>query len=176
MRRMHVVVAIVATMALLLAPAALARADGDTTRALTLTRAEQDLLTLINQTRAKNDLQPVKISTSLTKAARAHSDQMLAKDYFSHNSYSGEAFSSRIVRFGYGRKGFTFWKVGEDIYFGTGLLGTPQGAMSGWMKSPAHKAVILTGSFREIGIGIDTGTYKGMSRARMFTIDFGRRY
>ena len=42
------------------------------------------------------------------------------------------------------------------------------------MKSPSHRPNILNGKFREVGIGIATGSYNG-ARKTMWTADFGTR-
>ena len=44
-----------------------------------------------------------------------------------------------------------------------------------WMDSSGHRANILDGRFREVGIGTYTGTYKGKKGYTMYTVDFGRR-
>jgi uncharacterized protein YkwD len=43
------------------------------------------------------------------------------------------------------------------------------------MKSKQHKRNILRDSFREVGIGINTGTYKTYNDVTMATVDFGVR-
>jgi hypothetical protein len=37
-----------------------------------------------------------------------------------------------------------------------------------------HSSNILKKSFREVGIGVLTGTYKSCNQAMMYTVDFGR--
>jgi uncharacterized protein YkwD len=39
------------------------------------------------------------------------------------------------------------------------------------MGSPGHRANILSGRFREVGVGAHTGDYK----TTMYTVDFGAR-
>ncbi|HZG64179.1 MAG TPA: CAP domain-containing protein [Rubrobacteraceae bacterium] len=53
-------------------------------------------MNLQNQTRARYSLPGFCVHPSLHNAARAHSAEMIAKDYFSHNSYNGESFSNRL--------------------------------------------------------------------------------
>ena len=43
------------------------------------------------------------------------------------------------------------------------------------MNSPGHRANILSGSFRAIGIGIAAGTPYGGGGGATYTTDFGRR-
>ena len=43
---------------------------------------------------------------------------MAVRKYFEHDSPDGETWSSRIVRYGYTREGCSYWKAGENIYYG----------------------------------------------------------
>jgi uncharacterized protein YkwD len=40
------------------------------------------------------------VHEALTQAAQYHSQEMIDKGYFDHNSYDGESFSTRLERFG----------------------------------------------------------------------------
>lgn len=139
----------------------------------TLTAKEQLVIQLLNKERTSRGLAPVSANASLVKAARAHSTEMVHRRYFSHNSYNGRAFWSRLIDFGYGRTGYRSWAVGECIAWGQGLLGTPQAIVDGWMHSASHRAIILKPSFRDVGVGVHSGSYMG--GAFFFTLDFGQR-
>jgi uncharacterized protein YkwD len=136
---------------------------------------EKRALDLHNQTRAANGLPGLCVHPALTNAARSHSQEMLDKGYFAHNSYNGETVKARLERFGYTFSGYSFWKYGENIYWGSGTSASPDSAHKWWMNSPGHKANILNRDFREVGIGVRTGTYKGYAGAKMYTVDFGVR-
>ena len=43
------------------------------------------------------------------------------------------------------------------------------------MNSPSHKANIVNGEYRRVGIGTSTGDYKGFKGYTMYTVDFGGR-
>lgn len=128
-----------------------------------------------NRTRQNRNLRPLCVNPALTRAARAHSVEMIRKDYFSHNSYSGQRFDARLGSFGYTPKGFRYYTVGENIAGGSGNYGSPDRIFNAWMKSPGHKKNILAGRFREVGIGTATGNYKGTPNYTMYTVDFGTR-
>lgn len=149
-----------------------------TTTVSPLTQNEQLLLDLVNKERVKRGLVKLRYNAKLTEAARAHSLEMGARQYFSHDSAGGEAFSNRLVRYGYSPTGCRFWKVGENIAYGTGLYSSPVYTVDAWMHSPAHRAVILTACFRDVGVGIgvaDAG-YNGVDTPVTFaTMDVGRR-
>ena len=138
-----------------------------------LTEKEQLVISLINKQRAKHGLHAVRANLSLVEAARDHSAEMVGKQYFSHESYSGESFWQRLIRYGYKRSGYTSWTVGEDIAWGQGLLGSPQAIVDAWMHSAPHRQVILTPKFRDCGVGVASGSYK--SGAFLFTLDMGQR-
>ncbi len=149
------------------------RAVSTTTTTFTLTAKEQLVIQLINKQRTARGLAPVRASVVLVKAARGHSTEMVHRQYFSHNSYSGLAFWARLINYGYTRTGYSSWAVGECIGWGQGLLGTPQAIVNAWMHSAPHRAIILTSRFRDVGVGVHSGTYKG--GAFFFTLDFGQR-
>lgn len=145
---------------------------------VTLNSYEKQVMTLVNQERAKRGLVKLRVNAKLVTAARAHSTDMGEQQYFQHNAPGGETWSQRIIRFGYKREGYRFWKAGENIFYGGGLLSSPAYVVDRWMHSDAHRAVILTKCFRDIGIGAKkcTDGYGGTSgTVWFFTLDLGRR-
>jgi uncharacterized protein YkwD len=142
---------------------------------VTLTKPERQLLVLINRTRVNHNLHRLRVVTCLERAARAHSREMVSRHYFRHESYSGESFGSRLIRFGYKTSGFTSWKAGENIAWGSGSLGAPKAIWRAWMKSAPHRAIILMKGFRDVGLGRAVGSYQGLSHVVFFTLDCGVR-
>ncbi len=140
-----------------------------------LTTAESRTLSKHNRARTANGLPELCVHRLLTKAARSHSQEMIDKDYFAHESFNGETDIARMQRFGYTSSGFSFVKYGENIYRGSGTFGTPSSAFKWWMNSPGHKANILDPDFREVGIGVRTGDFQGQADTSMYTVDFGVR-
>jgi len=163
-----VLIAIVCTL-LLAAPAF---------AATPLSSYEKQVAALVNKQRAKFGLPQLRIHSKLVEAARVHSADMGQENCFQHDSSSGETWSSRIVRCGYTRKGYRYWKAGENIYYGSGLYSSPIAVVRAWMKSPAHRAVILTRVFRDMGVGA-VKTTDGFCNLDgtvwLFTLDLGRR-
>ncbi len=142
---------------------------------ITLSDTEKRSLDLHNQTRVSNGLSKFCVDSALQNAARAHSKEMIDKDYFSHNSYNGETFSNRLKRYGYTPLPNRYWTVGENIAYNS-ASGTASAdkVHSQWMNSTGHKANILNKNFRQIGIGAVYGDYKGYN-VTMWTVDFGMR-
>jgi len=146
--------------------------------AVKLNKYEQQLVAQINKQRTKRGLAKLRVNARLVAAARAHSTDMGVQKYFDHTSPEGERWSSRLVRYGYKRKGCKYWRAGENIYYGAGLYSSPYLVVDSWMQSKRHRAVILTKVFRDIGVGaVKTedgyGSIDGV--VWFFTLDLGRR-
>ena len=129
---------------------------------------------LVNEERTKRGLRPLVVSTQLDAAARAHSTDMDRQNYFSHTSKNGDSLVTRIRRTGY-LNGSVSWVVGENIGWGSGSYATPSSMVRRWMNSSGHRANILKGSFRDVGVGIARGVPVGGGDGAIFTTDFGRR-
>jgi len=138
---------------------------GCTGTKVTLNAKEYRSLKLHNNTRKNHDLRPLCVHPKLQKAARAHSANMIRRDFFSHGDVG-----RRLENYGYN------WRTyGENIAWGSGDRGAPGSIFRGWMNSSGHRKNILTRSFREVGIGTASGTYKDYRGATMYTADFGAR-
>jgi uncharacterized protein YkwD len=146
--------------------------SGDT---ITLTNAEERVLRLHNHARAAHGLKALCVQPDLTRAARAHSQEMLDKDYATHESYDGESVKQRLARFGYTFGGYSYYAYGENIAWGCGSKGAPDHIFSWWMHSPGHRGNILDKRYRQVGIGVRTGTFDKCNQATTYTVDFGTR-
>lgn len=136
---------------------------------------EKRTLGLHNKIRKDRKLPTLCVHSALQKAARAHSKDMIDRDYFSHTTKGGKTYDLRLKSFGYTPKGFSYYTTGENIAYGSGSLAAPDSIMRAWMNSPGHKKNILNRNFREVGIGTYTGNYKGYEDTTMYTADFGAR-
>jgi uncharacterized protein YkwD len=177
-----------ALAALLLVPAASqARPAGKAAQAcantdLKPTRANLELvrdaiLCLHNRERLGRGLPKLKENPKLRRAAERHSDNMVSASFFDHTSPGGSTMLSRVRKTGYTR-GARSWALGENIAWGSGGLATAAQIHRSWMNSAGHRANILQRSFREIGIGVETGLPVRLSAAQSgatYTTDFGFR-
>lgn len=146
--------------------------------AVSLNSYEKQVVKLVNKERTKRGLSALRVHASLVRAARSHSAEMGTQKYFDHSSLSGESCFNRMIRHGYKRAGYRYWKAGENIYYGAGLYSSPSVVVSSWMKSKSHRAVILTKAFRNIGVGAveTTDGFRACSGSVwFFTLDAGRR-
>lgn len=126
---------------------------------------EQRVATLINAVRRRHHLAPLAFSRALRSAAREHSSDMLANQYFEHNSPM-ESFDARI------RRHLAARLVAEDIGWGTGKYATPDGMVSMWMRSAPHRKILLLPELRRLGLGVTSGRFEGSSEAAIVTADF----
>src|SRR5207244_2441058 len=106
---------------------------------------EQRMFSLINQARTDHGLQPVMFDNNLRDVARAHSQDMFARGYFSHNTPEGITPFERMAK-----AGIVFTYAGENL----ALAPSTDLAEQGLMNSPGHRANILNPNFRKIGIGV----------------------
>lgn len=127
---------------------------------------EQYLLELINAERAKAGVQPLAFDNDLSEAAEGHSRWMLATDTFSHTGSGGSTPTQRMKAAGYTLAGS--WATGENIAWAT--TRSPTGyndeillLHNNLMNSSGHRANILNGNFREVGLGFEVGDYRGRS-------------
>lgn len=133
-------------------------------------------LCLLNRQRAEHGKRKLKANKRLAKAARAHARDMVVKDYFAHDTPAGIDFVDRILKEDYVDKG-DGWTLGENLAWGSHQLATPRSIVQAWMKSPGHRANILNGKFKEIGIGVVRGAPQpGVARAATYATEFGSRY
>jgi uncharacterized protein YkwD len=119
-------------------------------------RAERAIVRLVNAERARYGLPRVRLSGALTRAAQRHSWDCLRYDSLSHTT-------GRITR---------------ARASGEALAWSQRGAGSGassivnmWMRSSAHRAIVLNGKFRRIGVGRVRGKL-GPTPGVMVTADF----
>jgi uncharacterized protein YkwD len=158
-----IIISLLASLALSIAiPAASQAATKTSKRA---TSDEQQVLVLLNQIRQQHNLTPFTALPQLRNAARFHSTDMISQNYFEHNS-PNESWDARISRY------LKSPLIGEDIAWGQGTYGTPDGIVNQWMHSPIHRAIILTAGLHHIGLGLALGTYDGTPNAVMATADF----
>ena len=99
------------------------------------------------------------------------------RGYFSHASRDGSAFWRRVERF-YGSAGYRYWSVGENLLWSSPDV-TSASALSLWLKSPGHRANLLSSRWREVGFAaIHVPSAPGFFGGREVTIvtaNFGVR-
>lgn len=127
----------------------------------------------INQVRHAHGLHKLHIAPSLRSAAQNHSNDMVKRDYFSHTSPTGSTLYHRLVVAGFATDGS--WSAGENLAWGTGMIGSVQDTVKMWLASPEHRANLLSRSWGCVGIGRTSGHFLGHPGAVVWTVDFGHR-
>lgn len=122
--------------------------------------AEQEMLKKVNIERTKEGLEPVKFDNALRDVARAHSDDMFKRGYFSHYTPEGISPFDRM-----NNAGINYIFAGENL----ALAPTTPLAHQGLMNSPGHRANILNPNFHKIGIGVIDGGIYGKMYSQEFT-------
>jgi uncharacterized protein YkwD len=123
------------------------------------------LLSAINEARAAHGLTPLRLDRRLQRAARAHSSDMVRRNYFAHGP-----FVSRLSRFGVRGP-----RVGENLAWGVGAGADPRRIVQQWLASPKHRANLLRPGFRRVGVGLRAGAFAGYGNALVITADFAGR-
>jgi len=101
----------------------------------------------------------------LTQAAEGHSQDMVANNFFAHDSFDGRTFDQRITATGY-----NWTLVAENIAAGQTTIDQ---VMAGWMASEGHCVNIMNAAIAEIGVvcvsGSSSNTYP-----TYWTMDLGK--
>ncbi len=118
----------------------------------------------INAERAKHGGSPLQWDEGLASVARAHSDDMTGRSYFSHDTPEGLDPTDRLHRAGLNcRKGYRYG-IAENIAIETTLRSldrTAEEAVRGWMNSPGHRTNLLGREYDRTGVGASFGTWRG---------------
>jgi len=123
---------------------------------------EAEVVRLVNVERAKKPgCAALVVDDRLTAAARKHSADMAARDYFAHTTPEGVEFATRISNEGYAWSG-----AAENIAKGQR---DAEAVMDAWMNSPGHQANILTCGYKNIGVGVSYDAHD----TPLWTQDFG---
>jgi uncharacterized protein YkwD len=138
---------------------------------------EADLFVEINALRRAHGLASLRLSSSLRRAADAHSASMAARGFFAHESADGSEFWKR-VRASYSQRGYRSWSVGENLLWASPDIDA-KAALTMWLESPSHRRILLTRRWREIGLSaVHVDAAPGVFAGREVTIvtaDFGVR-
>jgi uncharacterized protein YkwD len=100
---------------------------------------------LINQARSRERRAQLGASPRLTRAAALKGRQVASCNDFSHTP-CGTEFTSTFQRAGY-----RYSTVGENLYAGPWGRVTPREVVLAWLKSPGHRANMLSPGFRQLG-------------------------
>ena len=116
------------------------------------------MLGKINDVRARNGVRALHGSGTLSASAGAYSNWLMQADYFGH--VAGIRASG------------SFNRLGEILAIHGGGRARIRRTVGRWLRSPGHRAVMLSSSFRYFGAGVTVGRFGGR-RATIWVVHFG---
>ena len=111
------------------------------------------LVKLTNQERESLGLQPLRENPKLNEAAYLKAEDMMEKDYFSHESPEGISPWHWFKQVGY-----NYRFAGENL--AVGFLNSEE-VHGAWLDSPSHKNNLLSPNYNEIGVAVLKGEFQG---------------
>ena len=121
---------------------------------------ERSVIGKLNWIRAHHGVRRLRASRGLAQAADAKSAAVVATGDFSHGDVRGRIGSFVRAR-----------TVGETMAYVPPAEAADAGALvQAWMRSPSHRATLLSGHFARIGVARRAGSLGG-GRAVVFTVD-----
>ncbi len=126
-----------------------------------LDRGERSLVRVINRVRHAHGRKRLHAGRRLSRVADLHSRNMLARDFFAHGS-----FAQRVRRFA------PYRRLGENLAWTSRC--SPGLVVRMWLRSAAHRKVLLSRSYRRVGVGRRAGRL-GPRQACLWTADFASR-
>jgi hypothetical protein len=124
-------------------------------------------------------VQPLAFNAGLYRSASLHSEDMLSRNYFAHTCPAGRTPFDRMKA-----QGYEFRIAGENLAMYASSTPRDEAQMAMKMHDSlfidtgidgcSHRTTVLQPEFREAGIGIASGPYKGFPYGFTATCDFGR--
>lgn len=111
------------------------------------------IVDLTNEERTDGALTQLQRSAVLDEAARLKAQHMAENEYFAHYSPAGISPWHWFYETNY-----SFVHAGENLAI---HFVDSDEVVDAWMNSPTHRANILNGDYREIGVGTARGEYEG---------------
>lgn len=113
-----------------------------------------DIIEATNKERVLAGLPPLSTNKLLDTSAEMKLDDMIAREYFEHQSPTGEGVSDLGKKVGY-----SYVIMGENLAMGDFI--SSYDIVEAWMESPGHKANILNTKYQDIGVSVKLGKYEG---------------
>ena len=158
------------------APAASSNVQAATTAAVDAT-LQRLVAAQINVVRRSYGRSRLTVSSALTRAGSEHARQLALAGYFSHDWSDGTPFGSWIRRF-YPPAGARRWSAGENLAWATPAV-TAQQAVEMWLVSPEHRRILLSKTWRQVGLGVvratGAGRFYGGRDVVILAAEFGTR-
>lgn len=124
--------------------------------------SSQDLNMLTNVERLKNNVPALELNHLLQKAAELKVNDMIAREYFSHDTPDGKSPWYFLSQAGYKYK-----HAGENLAINFFESSKVEKA---WMNSPGHRENILKREYTQVGTAVARGMYEGQET--VFIVQF----
>jgi uncharacterized protein YkwD len=115
-------------------------------------------------------------NAQLGAVASSQVSSMLHRDWFADVRPGGQTPMALVIVTSYARAASI--SVGQNIAWGTGRYSTPAQIVAAWMASPAHRAIMLSGEYRDAGAAAAPqlpGVLHAGRRGAIYAIEFGAR-
>jgi uncharacterized protein YkwD len=116
--------------------------------------SQAGIITATNKARLDNGLSILVEDSKLDVSAQIKVADMLAKQYFEHESPDGKGVSDLATEVGY-----AYTVIGENLALGS-TFKNDEDVVTAWMNSPGHRANILNDTYTNIGVGVAKGAYQ----------------
>ncbi|KKQ56231.1 MAG: hypothetical protein US75_C0008G0026 [Candidatus Woesebacteria bacterium GW2011_GWC1_38_13] len=127
----------------------------------------EEIVRLTNEKRSQVGMGNLVYNPTLSQAAKAKGEDMLAKDYWAHVAPDGTQPWKFFTDVGYKYK-----YAGENL---AKDFSSPSSAIEAWMASSSHKENMLSSKYDEIGIAVVEGDMNGVDTTIIVQL-FGKRY
>ncbi len=125
-----------------------------------------DLLRVTNAERYTNHESALTLNSALSAAAQAKANDMVIRNYWSHNTPDGRTPWTFIAKAGY-----DYQAAGENLAYG---FRSADSAVTGWMNSPEHRANILNNNYQDVGFGVaNADNYDGQGPVTVMVAMYG---
>jgi hypothetical protein len=124
------------------------------------------LLAKTNEARSAQQKSSLMLNTQLAAAAQAKANDMVAHNYWAHNSPQGKTPWSFITASGY-----QYQAAGENLAYG---FADANDTIIGWMNSTEHRANILNDAYTNVGFGVaQAPDYQGNGPQTIIVAEYG---
>ncbi len=144
------------------------KVPSDQAEQLGLSEMESYIFKSVNEQRAAAGLGAVKLNRTLIDLARSRSNDMATRNYFSHTTPEGINFLAML-----NSRGFSYRFAGEIL--ARNNYSDEQAAsvaMTSYLNSPPHKAIIMDGQYAIVGVGYAKSSQEAM---HYFTVLFAQQ-
>jgi uncharacterized protein YkwD len=128
--------------------------------------------------RVAHRLRALRPNYELERVACRRVHSMVHADYFADVSPSGQTPRALVGATRYAAHAAAL-TIAEDIGWATGALSSPARMVLAWMRSPEHRAIILTGSLTEAGVDVTASVPSVLGvgpPAATYAVEFATRW